>query len=407
MSSGSLNHQDLYRLPWSLPDNGISWLEPTSVCNLACDGCYRQQEQGAHKSMAELMAELDLFQRLRRSDCMSVAGGDPLVYPQIVELVAEIRRRGYKPILNTNGKALSMELLRELKRAGVFGFTFHVDSRQGRGGIWKDKDELQLNELRLSYAQMLAEVGGISCSFNSTVYADNIQHVPGMIDWAQQHIDIVHTMVFICFRHVIPDMPFDWYAGGKKIDWDSLWYHSDEHREIEIKSTDVLQKIRESAPDFQPAAYLNGTDQADSFKWLYTARIGDRDSIYGYLGPRTVELVSSLYHLVRGRYMSYIAPAAARMGKPAMLLWPLDPEVRHAAVRYLRGLVRSPRRLLRPAHIQTIMFIQPIDFLPDGGLNMCDGCPDITPYQGKLVWSCRLEEPKKLGTFLRAVPRER
>ena len=29
-----LNHNELYRLPWTLPDNDISWLETKSKCNL-------------------------------------------------------------------------------------------------------------------------------------------------------------------------------------------------------------------------------------------------------------------------------------------------------------------------------------------------------------------------------------
>ena len=76
--SDNLN-ETLYRLPWSLPDNGISWLEPTAACNLACDGCYRTNEKDSHKTMEEVKAELDVFQSLRRSDCISIAGGDPLM----------------------------------------------------------------------------------------------------------------------------------------------------------------------------------------------------------------------------------------------------------------------------------------------------------------------------------------
>lgn len=40
-----LDHRKLYRLPWSLTDNVISWLEPTKECNLPdgsqsmCDSC--------------------------------------------------------------------------------------------------------------------------------------------------------------------------------------------------------------------------------------------------------------------------------------------------------------------------------------------------------------------------------
>jgi len=51
------------------------------------------------------------------------------------------------------------------------------------------------------------------------------------------------------------------------------------------------------------------------------------------------------------------------------------------------------------------MFIQPVDFMPDGEQSMCDGCPDITVHDGKLVWSCRLDEVKQYGSFLRTVPR--
>ena len=62
MNSSTINHNDLYRFPWTLADNSISWLEPTSECNLKCDGCYRENVKGAHKSMDEVKGELDVFQ---------------------------------------------------------------------------------------------------------------------------------------------------------------------------------------------------------------------------------------------------------------------------------------------------------------------------------------------------------
>ena len=51
---------DLYRLPWNFCDNSISWLEPTSKCNLYCDGCYRENRVNSHKSLEEIQKELDL-----------------------------------------------------------------------------------------------------------------------------------------------------------------------------------------------------------------------------------------------------------------------------------------------------------------------------------------------------------
>lgn len=402
-----LDHNDLYRLPWTLPDNGISWLEPTSLCNLQCDGCYRRIDGDPHKTLEEVKQELDVFQRYRKSDCISIAGGDPLVYPYIVETVQEIRSRGFKPIINTNGKALTPAFLRELKDAGVFGFTFHVDSRQKGRGSWEGKSEIELNDLRLEYAEMLADAGGIACSFNSTVYEENLPYVPGMIQWAQKHIDIVHTMVFICFRHIVPDTPFDFYSGREKVDWQDIFYHSEKTREVEITSHDLVRSVRETYPDFSPAAYLNGTEQPDALKWLLTQRVGTKDKIYGYPGPKFMELLMSWHHLRKDKYLSYASPKACRLGRSTlMFLWPFDDGVRKAAKSYLASVLRNPFRIFRRLNMQTIMFIQPIDFMCDGGQSMCDGCPDITVYNGQLVWSCRMEERKAFGRFLRSVPKE-
>jgi organic radical activating enzyme len=96
-----LDHRGLYRLPWSLPDNSISWLEPTAACNLACHGCYRANEPKSHKSLEQIDADLEVFTRLRTADGISVAGGDPLCHPEIVDIVGMIHERGIKPILNT------------------------------------------------------------------------------------------------------------------------------------------------------------------------------------------------------------------------------------------------------------------------------------------------------------------
>lgn len=393
------SNRGLYRLPWTLADNAISWLEPTSFCNLACDGCYRENEKNSHKSLDEVTRDLDVFEASRNSDCISIAGGDPLLHPQIVEIVREIKRRGLKPILNTNGLALTKELLHELKLAGVYGFTFHVDSKQGRAGKWRGKNELELLQLRYEYARMLADEGGIACSFNSTVYEDTLRYVPEMVRWAHENIDIVHTMVFICFRHVVPQMPFDWFAGGQKVEWQTIHYHSDSERKIDITSNDLVAKVRERFPEFTPAAFLNGTEKADAYKWLLTERVGTKKEIYGYLGPKFLELVMAVHHFVKGTYLSYASPATAKMGRATMLfLWPFDRKVRKAAARMLK----NPFNLFKRAHLQTIMFIQPVDFMKDGRMSMCDGCPDITVHNGELVWSCRLEELKQFGTFLRS-----
>jgi organic radical activating enzyme len=99
MPNKVVNHLELYRLPWTLPDNAISWLEPTSMCNLACDGCYRENQKNSHKTLDQVKHELDVFQSKSNSDCISITGGDPLLHPQILDIIAEIKKRGLKPIV--------------------------------------------------------------------------------------------------------------------------------------------------------------------------------------------------------------------------------------------------------------------------------------------------------------------
>ena len=414
MEEHIINPAKLYRLPWNMADNGITWLEPTSQCNLNCYGCYRKNIKNSHKSLEEVKHELDFFQSQRKTDCISIAGGDPLLYPNILELVAEIKSRGLKPIINTNGIALTKELLHELKKAGVFGFTFHIDSKQGRGRPkeWLGKNELELNELRLHYAQMLADEGNLACSFNSTVYADTLHYVPELVEWAQKHIDIVDTMVFILFRYITPDLPYDFYAGDKKIIWQDIHYHSDHEEVTNLVAQDTVKEIRKKFPDFEPAAFLNGTKKADDFKWLLTERVGTKDKIFGYFDNKFLEMVMSVYHWKYDRYLSYASPKTLRLGRSTLFgLWPFNKSVRSAFKKYLKHILVNPFRLFKKVHMQSIMIIQPVDFMENGDQSMCDGCPDITYWkdehgQERLVWSCRLEEPMQYGDFLRTVPKK-
>jgi pyruvate-formate lyase-activating enzyme len=401
-----LDHNKYYRLPWSLPDNAISWLEVTKACNMYCEGCYRENDPGGHKPIDEIKHDLEIFKRFRKTDGVSLAGGDPLVHPDIVEIVRLIAQGGLKPIINTNGLALNRELLLDLKKAGATGFTLHIDSKQHRP-FWKGKSEIELNELRLHFAEMLAEAGGLSCAFNSTVYEDTLQDVPEIVEWGQKHIDIVHVLVFIAFRAAVLEQEFDYYAGGEKIDMNPIVYSKvDEDQRLDILSNDIVEVIRTRYPDFEPCAYLNGTEKADTFKWLLTGRIGTKQKIYGYVGPRFMEIAQTSHHLQKGRYLAYTKPGVQRHGKAMLLLGLVDKGISGIARNYFRSVGTNPSAFFDRLYLQSVTIIQPGDTLCDGSFNMCDGCPDITVWKDQLAWSCRLEEQMKFGCFVRAVPRQ-
>ncbi len=395
-----LNHLDYYRLPWNLADNIISWLEPTAKCNLSCLGCYRKNEIDSHKTLSEIKEELNVFMHYRKSDSISIAGGEPLLHPEIVKIVKMVANFGCKPIVNTNGIALTPKLLHELKLAGVYGFTFHIDSKQNRPG-WKQADEVELNELRYKYARMLADEGGVLCSFNSTVYEDTLINIPDMLKWAHKNIDIVNVMVFIIYR-AVDNKDVDWYLGPKKIDMSTLVYNEDVPERTDIKADEVVEVIRKSYPDFDPCAYLNGSEKADSFKWLLSGRLGTKKRLYGYMGSKAMEIVQTAYHLMYGKYLAYTRPKMNKKGKSMLLMGLFDKKLRSTFFKFFK----NPFNIFRKLYYQSVMIIQPVDFLDDGRQNMCDGCPDMTVWNGELVYSCRMEEQLKYGYNLRTYPKD-
>ncbi|MDR3667913.1 MAG: radical SAM protein [Ignavibacteriaceae bacterium] len=394
-----LNHLNYYRLPWNLTDNSISWLEPTSKCNLYCDGCYRKNDN-SHKSLQAIEEELNVFTRLRKCDGVSIAGGDPLTHPEIIEIVRMVKAKGLKPILNTNGLALTKELLTELKKAGVYGFTFHIDSKQSRPG-WKDKTEIELNELRYYFASMLSEAGNISCAFNSTVYEDTMQFVPELVKWGQKNIDKVQVMVFIIYR-AVNNTKVDFYLGSKKIDMGEFVYNEEIEERTDIKAEEIYELIKNEYPDFDSCAYLNGSEKPDSFKWLLSGRLGTKDKIYGYMGKKSIEIIQTFHHLLFDRYLAYSTPKMTRKGKSMLLLGLFDKGLKKTFLNFYK----NPLNIFRRLHYQSVMIIQPVDFLDDGRQSMCDGCPDITVWNGQLVWSCRMEEQLKYGQNIRSFPKD-
>lgn len=399
-----LTPREYYRLPWTLTDNAISWLEVTDDCNLECEGCYRPHKKN-HKSLEQIAEELAVFKQQRKSDCMSIAGGDPLVHPQIVEIVRMIKEGGWKPIINTNGLALGRKLLHKLKEAGAYGFTFHIDTTQVRADS-RATTEKEHNVLRERFARMLAREGGLSCSFNQTVSSDTLDQIKDSMEWAQRHPDIVHTMVFILFRTPELTGEYDFHANGQPVDLGTTYEKPDWGGNKQLKAKHVVAKIRELDPDYQPCAYLSGDQDPNATKWLLAARLASKKQGFGYVGPKAMEAAQVGHHFFKGTWMSYAPPGSARKGRTTMSLFSLvDKKTRSIAKRYLSGILKNPATLFDRVYMQAFMVIQPIDILPDGRASMCDGCPDMTVHEGQLRWSCRLEEIKEYGCFLQACPK--
>ena len=393
-----LDKRNLYRMPWSMNDNAIAWLEVTDICNLKCEGCYRQYLTG-HKSLEEVKEEIRFFKRWRNPDNVSIAGGEPLIYPHIVDTVAFIAENGMKPVILTNGIRLEREpeLLRELKKAGLAGFTMHVDSHQGRPK-WEGKNEKDLNELRQHYAELVAAAKGIYVVFNSTVYPSTFHEIPDVVRWGHANIDKVAGLVFITYRTATTEDNVAYDPHSQEVDLGKLSYVRDRFDEKFVTSPEVYQIIKDNFPEYEAGSYLGGTVRHDSFKWLAGAMIGTRRKMFGSVGKKTMELAQVFHHLWVGTYLAYLS--CSKVGAKVFLLSPWDPVLRQAAGRWLRYILTHPTHMFDTLYVQSIGIIQAPDVQPDGRADMCDSCPDMTYYEGKLINSCRMDEYRLFGGFL-------
>jgi pyruvate-formate lyase-activating enzyme len=398
-----LDKRNLYRLPWSKNDNPIAWLEVTDVCDLACEGCYRQKLTG-HKPLEEIKEEVRFFKKWRNPDSVSIAGGEPMLHPQILDIVAFIAENRIKPIILTNAMKLTPELLRELKRAGLAGFTIHIDSHQSRPG-WTGKNEIEHNELRQHYADMIAAEKGLTVIFNSTVYPSTSREIPGMVRWAQANVTRVNGMVFITYRTLTTETSAALDSTGCEVDATKLGYASTRFEDRFVAIPDVDQLIHDACPVYEACSYLGGTVRHDTYKWLAAVTVGSRNRVYGSVGRAFMEFVQVFHHLFRGTYVAYTN--MFRVTPFMFVLAPWDRPLRAAAGSWFRDVVRHPNRLFTPLRLQSLGVIQAPDPLPGGQLDMCDSCPDMTVWNGLLINSCRLDEYRLFGDLLTVVDRSK
>jgi hypothetical protein len=394
----------LFRMPWSASDNAMTWLEPTRKCNITCDACFTTNDPHSDKPLSQIEDEVIAMRKLRRSDGMFIAGGEPLTHPKIIEIVRIVKRHGYKPVLVTNGVGLTPDWLSEFKKAGLHGFTFHVDSHQARPG-WIGKSEKELNALRQELADMVKEAGRMICGFNLTVFPNTLKDMPDFVSWALRNIDRVQSYTLTALRLVEDDLPFDFYAGGQKIDLSETVYYSPEPYQ-RLMSKDIHEQVRKAIPKFRLSAYLGGTTRPNSLKLAMGCIIGTRREMIGAIGPKSMELLQFIHHWFRGSYLAFPRPGLNRKAVFLFFFSVFDREVRRALRAYLRAIFRDPRVLARRLYTQAINIEQAFDILPNGEQDHCDGCPNKTLWKDRLVSACVLDEYMKYGSQAVIVPKK-
>lgn len=387
-----IQRDKLYRFPWSKTDNPGGWVEVTDECDLKCPGCYRHTLEG-HRPLEEVKKDILLCQQLTNCDRMAIAGGEPLLYPHIHEVVAFINRHKMKPVLLTNGERLTRDLAVDFKKAGLAKYHFHVDCGQMRPG-WEGKNEAEMNELRQYFADLCWDVGGVQCGYNITIFRSSLQHLSDIVSWCRENIHKVQHVSLVAVRGIPLTEGMGYKVDGRPIDVTKFQHTSKDPSAVDISTDEMFGILESHFKKYRASAYLGGTLEPNTYKFLVTIHLGSKGEFYGIMGAKSVEIIQDFYHLAKGRYFTFLRNQ--KVGKKAFVLSAIDKDMRQSSWNYLKTCAKNPLRIFDTIYVQSVSLQQPNEYLM-GGANLCDGCMNMMIHDGKLINSCRLDEYRMFG----------
>jgi len=369
----------LYRLPFSKTDNPNGWVEITTDCNLKCPGCYRGCDKddniAIHEPIESVKENILEMKRLRNCQIISLSGGEPLLHPELGQIINFIKENGMYPFVHTNGILLSPEKINELKKEGLAGLIIRVDSLSRR----RSTNEEELNSTRQHFGEMIYSARGIHLTFLCVVNKENLQEIGSVIKWSINNSKLVDFVTFIPMRQVL-------FHENDQID-SSKW----------VTAEDLCKEVQGIIPEIRYASYLGSRKEDTGIKWLHSPWIVMNKKIIGYPGPKFVEAFQMLHHFFKGKYAYKFGEGRSYLNFIEILLLSIFlNDFRTIARSFFRQILNNPVNLFKRATVQMLCYIIPPGFI-NGERDECDGCPDAMLFKGRLVPSCGLEEYKLFG----------
>jgi MoaA/NifB/PqqE/SkfB family radical SAM enzyme len=135
---------------------------PTRRCNLSCGYCNEYDDHSAPVPLDDVLRRVDRLADLG-TGIVTVSGGEPLLHPQLDDIVRRIRVRGMIATLITNGYLLTRDRIQRLNRAGLDHLQISIDN--------VTPDEVSKKSLKVLDQKLrwLAEFGEFDTTVNIVV----------------------------------------------------------------------------------------------------------------------------------------------------------------------------------------------------------------------------------------------
>ena len=155
------------RIAWGLLHTGhplLAHLIPVRRCNLSCAYCNEYDDFSPPVPTAEMFRRIDRLRSFGTS-IITISGGEPLLHPDLDQIIHRIRSQGIICGVITNGYLLTAERIQRLNRAGLEYLQISIDNLQ--------PDDVSMKSLKVLEKKLLllAEHAEFQVNINSVVGA--------------------------------------------------------------------------------------------------------------------------------------------------------------------------------------------------------------------------------------------
>lgn len=117
-----------------LPSSALLYL--TNHCDLMCKHCFLVDDQSINTAFLKKEAVFRVIDDFKKNNVylLAISGGDPLMHPDIFEIIRYTRSAGILPLLGSSGMRINRECAQEIYDSGVRCVQLSLD------GIDEDKN---------------------------------------------------------------------------------------------------------------------------------------------------------------------------------------------------------------------------------------------------------------------------
>ncbi|MGD9817489.1 MAG: 12,18-didecarboxysiroheme deacetylase [Desulfomonilaceae bacterium] len=218
----------------------------TRKCNLKCVHCYSHSEDRDYSGEMTTEQGFELLDDLSGFGVPVVlfSGGEPLIRPDILELMNHAVSKGMRAVVSTNGTLIDEKMAKSLKDIGLSYVGISLD------GLERIHDEFR--RVPGTYSRVIRAIKnckehGLKVGLRFTINKRNFQEIPGVFDLVESE-----NIPRICFYHLV-------YAGrGTDLIKEDL-----SHRETRDVVNTIIDRTKSLHDMGMPVEVLTVDNHAD------------------------------------------------------------------------------------------------------------------------------------------------